>query len=55
MFKNENRIRNLMNNQRKGKVRSCTQEELGRMKKDFADLEREAQEKKSFLMKEEEY
>lgn len=41
MFKNENRVRNLINKQRKGKVRSCTQEELGRMKKGFADLLRE--------------
>lgn len=37
-LKNENRVRNLINKQRKGKVRSCTQEELGRMKKGFADL-----------------
>lgn len=38
MFKNENRVRNLINKQRKGKVKSCTQEELGSMKKGFADL-----------------
>lgn len=41
MFKNENRVRNLRNKERKGKVRSCTREELGRMKKGFADLLRE--------------
>lgn len=57
MFKNENRVRNLINKQRKGKVRSCTvrgirenEEELCR----FTEV-RKAQEKMSFLMKEEAY